>query len=69
MPIHDIECLNCSYIDEVILDTHSFDGKNSSKVNLSKLNIGCKRCGNTTFKKLVSVPGRLPYNWGSWNRS
>ena len=67
MPIYEFTCKNCGTFHEFIIGLSEMPdlGKNRS-VDLAVVNIKCKKCKKTKFKKLISSHGKTAINWAAW---
>lgn len=67
MPIYELCCIHCKTINECLIDLSEMpETNNKREVNLKVLNIICKKCKKTKFKKLVSSHGKMASNWSGW---
>lgn len=70
MPIYELQCTNekCSNVQEELMGLGEMADRESENLDLSDINISCKKCGNTEFKRLISAHGKTAHNWSSWQR-
>jgi len=67
MPIYELQCIACKTVNEFIIGLSEMPKLNGKReVNLKHLNIVCKKCKKTKFKKLISAHGKTASNWAAW---
>jgi DNA-directed RNA polymerase subunit RPC12/RpoP len=69
MAMYIFKCQNCGRKSEFRIGMFDIPEANGEEeIDLKNLNLRCKKCKNTIFKKLITAHQKSSENWSAWQR-